>query len=770
MASFTPPRGGALRFGVFELDLDAQELRRAGILIRLQPQPFRALALLVSRAGQIVTRDELRHLLWGDKTFVDFDLGLNYCIRQIRAALGDVAQSPRYVETVTRRGYRFILPIPGTDAPRPQDSQAGSPARPGARRWARLALPSALLLGLAAATVVRMTRPWGERKGQTILLLDVANGTGDPIFDGTLRQGLSAELEQSPVLNLLSDRRIGEVLEMMGRPRDDHMTPEVATQVCRRAGATAIVAGTIRPFGSGFVVGLDALDCQTGDLLGAVQVEAPRKEEVLKALGSASGRLRERLGESLASLQRFNAPVEQATTPSLEALQYFSLGVEKREREGALASMPFFKRAIEIDPDFALAHARLGVDYLNLEELEAAAGSLRKALSLANRVSERERLYISGHYHNLMGDKQEEIRAYEAYSRLYPRDPIPEVNLAGLYGTLGRFDEEREHALKGLLLAPGLPDLRSELARAHAASGRLAEARSVLAEGVARAPGSWLLHYDLSNLALAQGDGVAQNREDSALRTSPEGALSLLYRDAALAVSRGRLRQARELYAEIRQLALGLKLQDNASFAVALRAIYEAYLLEPARARHSAEAALRMSRMPDTVVPAAMALAAAGDGDRAQALILQLARRRPEDTIVNQVWVPVVRALVSLSRGEAEEAIRVLGPAVPYDRANLDPMLVRANAFLQAKRTAEAKEEFGRVVALRARFPFDPACALAQLGLARAHAVAGEEGQSRDAYQVVLGLWKDADSDIPLLKEAMAEEANLAGARAGQIR
>jgi DNA-binding winged helix-turn-helix (wHTH) protein/tetratricopeptide (TPR) repeat protein len=757
--------GKILRFGVFELDPETHQLRRAGALVRIQTQPSKVLALLASRPGKVVTREELRHEVWGDETFVDFERGLNYCIRQIRAVLGDDAQTPRYVETIPRLGYRFIGPISDGEPPLSRDLSGGTNVNrtPLRRRDWRLLTVAGLLLGLIAAVAYtwryRSSHPLSEK--DTIVLLDFANNTGDAVFDHTLRQGLSVQLEQSPFLNLLSDQRIRETLGLMGQSPDVAITPEIGRQICQRTGSVALIAGTIQNVGTRYVVGLDALDCQTGDSLGREQVQASRKEDVLKVLGDASTKLREQLGESLSSIQKFDRPIEQATTPSLEALRYFTLGLETRHHEGAFASLPFFQRAIQLDPDFALAHAHLGVEYYNLEQGEAAEGELKKALALSDHVSERERLYLTAHYYSMTGQKEQEIQTYETYSRLYPRDPIPHGNLEWQYGVLGRFDKALEHGAEALRLAPDIADIPSELARTYAALGRLEEARAVLIEAQKHAPDSWLLHLDLSNVALAQGDNLTREREDAALKATPEGTLNLLYRDAALTASRGQLRNAQKLYSQARELALKLQLKDNASFAMALQALYESYFLEPSQAKKSATTAVQMSEMYDTIPPAAMALAAAGEDQRAETLMRRLATRHPKDTFLQFVWVPTVHALISLHRGNAEEAIQTLGAAVPYDRANLDPRLARANALLGAKHATEAVQEYGEILSLRARFPDNPACALSHLGLARAYALAGDRVRSRAAYQDFLTLWKDADSDMPVLKQARTEYAAL---------
>jgi DNA-binding winged helix-turn-helix (wHTH) protein/tetratricopeptide (TPR) repeat protein len=758
--------GRVLRFGPFELDLESQELRKAGAPHRLQPQPFRVLALLVSRAGKVVTREELRRELWGSEVFVDFEQGLNHCIRQIRVALDDVTERPRYVETRPRRGYRFIGPVEGLEAiPPPGGEESG-------KRWPSIwgrgpksrALIAVTILGpalIGAAILARLRRDPVFTEKDAILLTEFVNKPGDPSFDGTLRKALSVELGQSPYLNVVSDDTVRETLGFMGKPTDTRITLEIGREVCRRNGIKAILTGGITNLGNQYVITLEALNASSGDTLAEEQATAAGKEQVLNALARASGRLRKKLGESLPSIQNFAKPLEQATTSSLEAFRLYSLALEKRDREGQIASIPFFQRAIQLDPNFALAYARLGTAYANLEQRGLAEEYLKKAMLLNDRVSEREKLYIAAHYYNAIGDKEKEVETYELYSQVYPRDSTPQVNLVFIYSVLGRFDTAVDHALTGLRLAPDSPFIRQFAAQAYAALGRLEEARAVVMEGLKRRPSNSALHLALSNIALAQGDETTRDREDVTVKSTPEGSLNLLYRDAARAASRGQLEKAEGLYARARDTALRLQLKDNAAFAVALQAVYEAYLQYPSRAKMNARRAVAMSQMTDVIVPGALALVLGGEDREAETLISNLAKRRAEDTFVQFLWVPSVRALASLNRGRVEEAIKLLGSADPYDRGNPDVLLYRGIALSRGKRATEAVEQFRRVLALKAGFPYDPACSLAQLGLARAHALAGNVGGSRVAYEDFLALWKDADPEVPILKQAKAEYAAL---------
>lgn len=749
-----------IRFGLFELDLENHELRHAGIRCRLQPQPFKVLATLVSSANSVVTREQLRHELWGDDTFVDFEQGLNYCIRQIRTVLSDDAQSPHYIETIPRRGYRFIARVEdlGSDQQTEEKPEAKTRFAMLRRRW-KWVLAACVLVVMIGTGVIggirSANRPLLTEKDY-ILITEFSNQTGDPLFDATLRKAVSIDLGQSPYLNIVGDEKIRQTLGLMGRAADTHVTPEIGREICQRNGIKAMLSGSLSRLGNQYLVELQVMSASSGDLVAEERVGAASREQVLSVLGAANERLRNKLGESLASIQEFGRPLEQATTSSLEALHLYTLGLEKRN-ESELDSVPFFERAIQLDPGFALAHARLGTVYMNLEQLQASEEHEKKAVALSDRVSEREKLYITAHYYLLIGQRDKVIQTYETYSRLYPRDALPEADLANEYYILGRFDKALEHALTAVRLDPDSSGVRWEAAVAYKGLGRLEEEKAIVEGGLKSAPDSPGFHLLLSDIALAQGDSATRNREDAVVKATRSGNLDLLYRDAALAASRGKLRESEDLYSQASQLAVKLGLRENASFALGLRAVYEAYLGASPQARQSAKAALRLSQMSDTIEPVAVALAAAGDEQQAETLIDALAKRRPEDTTVQFIWAPVVHAMGRIRHDDPNGAIRLMMPGVPYDRGNLDSMLVRGRAFLRAKRADDAIQELQRVVSLRKGFPSDPACTLAQLELARAYSLAGDTGSSRSAYEEFLALWKNADPDLVLLKTARAE-------------
>src|SRR5579862_968852 len=378
-------------FGAFELDIPAGTLRKSGISVKIHPQPFRVLALLAGSCGQIVTREQIRHCLWGDNTFVDFEGGINFCVKEIRAALADDPEKPRYIETLPRRGYRFIAQVcnvsNGVGEAGAQGESQGNPLlttavhggtrttetglRPAGkalnRRWIAVPAIAGIAIALCVAGAFLIThKSHALTTKDVIVLADFYNRTGDPIFDDTLKTALNVSLRQSPFLNVLPDSEIAKTLQLMTRPTDTKLTPEVARELCERAGSKAYITETIASLGSSYVVGLKAVNCQSGDTLAEEQMTAASKEKVLDSLGGAATKLRGELGESLATVQKLDVPLAQATTSSLEALQSFSLGQKASDEKGPAAGLPYQQRAIQLDPNFAMGYLAVGEDYFTL--------------------------------------------------------------------------------------------------------------------------------------------------------------------------------------------------------------------------------------------------------------------------------------------------------------------------------------------------------------------------------------------------------------------
>src|SRR3984957_15966226 len=458
-------------FDAFELDTASGELRKAGILLRLQPQPFRVLLLLIERAGQVVTREEIQRCLWTDSTFVDFDHGINFSVNQIRGALVDNAENPRYVETIPRRGYRFI----GTVAcPKPAPKSAWS-------RWASVIGASVVVVGLAAGCLwwLNGRKAHALSPTDTVVLTDFVNTTGDDVFDGTLREGLAVQLQQSPFLSLISDERIHQTLHLMGRPAGAKLTPEIARELCVRTGSAAFLEGSITQVGTRYDVILKAANCSNGESLASTEAQASDKSHVLNALGKASSELRKKLGESLSTVKKFDMPLEEAATPSLEALQAYSLGIKALGGEvDSVAAAALFQRAIKLDPGFADAYVMLGHCYSNLGESSLASENIRKAFELLNRMSGPEKFHIEGDYELLVtGNLGKAQRAFEVAAQTYPRDWFPPLALGNIDQELGDYERSLEKFRRSFRFdANGLT--YAGLAGTYVLLDRLGEARA----------------------------------------------------------------------------------------------------------------------------------------------------------------------------------------------------------------------------------------------------------------------------------------------------
>ncbi len=600
----------------------------------------------------------------------------------------------------------------------------------------------------------------------TIVLADFTNTTGDSVFDGTLRQGLAVQLEQSPFLTFVSEQRIQQTLRLMDQPPDARLTPEIARDLCQRTQSAAFLDGSIASLGSQYVLGLKAVNCRTGDSLAQEQATADGKERVLKALGEAAAKLREKLGESLVTVQKLDTPIEQASTPSLEALQAYSLGRKTLVGKGDwAAAVPLFQRAIRLDPNFAMAYASLGVDYSNLGETSLASENTKKAYELRERVSEREKFYIESHYqHYVTGDLEKARQAYELWAQTYPRDLVPPNNLGVIYENLGEYDKALAESLEALRLDPGSGASYANLVAHYLYLNRLQEARATADEAQAKNLDSPPLRFKLYVLAFLKNDpaGMAQQVAWAAGKPGVEDAL--LGGEADTAAYSGRLAKAREICRRAVTSAERAQDKENAAGNEAAAALREALFGNATEARQRAAAALAFSTGRDVQLYTALALAFAGDAARAQALADDLAKRFPEDTVVQFNYLPTIHAQLALDRNEASKAIETLRAATPYELGQgggLYPVYVRGEAYLAAHRGSEAATEFQKIFDQRGVVENEPIGALDHLGLARAYSMEGDSAMARAAYDNFFALWKDADPDIPVLVAAKAEYAKL---------
>jgi serine/threonine protein kinase/tetratricopeptide (TPR) repeat protein len=601
----------------------------------------------------------------------------------------------------------------------------------------------------------------------TIVLADFTNTTGDAVFDGTLRQGLSVQLEQSPFLNLISDEQIEDTLRLMGQPADARLTPEIARQVCQRTGSAAVLDGSITKLGSQYVLGLNALNCRNGKSLAEQQVTAESKEQLLKALTEAASNVRTKLGESLRTVEKFNTPTELVTTPSLEALQAYSRGRAFLEAGNFEAAAPLFQRALQLDPKFATAYAALAVVSSYTSE-DPMTEDLRKAYELRDRVSEREKFYIEAHYQqNVTGDREKARQVYELWLQTYSQDFVPHFNLGKvIYSHFGQFDQALAEYHDALRIRPANFDTELEVARQYLLLDRLEEARTTAQDVQSRNPDQPDLHFLLYGLAFLQNDPAAMHRQVAWSKGKPRWEDRLLDVEADTAACFGLLAKARELSGQ----AVASRLSASDTRVLRLyellyetRAAYRENLFgNPAESRQWIAAALRVSTSRFVRSAAAMELARAGDSARAQELVDILSRRYPEDTWLQSVQLPTVRAQLAMNRNDPAKAIEILQTVTPYELADsLSPVYVRANAYLLARQGSKAISEFQKILDRRGAVLNDPISSLANLGLARAYLQQGDRTKAKNAYQSFLALFKDADPDLPILKQAKSEYAKL---------
>jgi Tfp pilus assembly protein PilF/predicted Ser/Thr protein kinase len=640
--------------------------------------------------------------------------------------------------------------------------------------WKAAVAGAALLVVLVGAgRFYYARRAHALTQTDTIVLAEFTNKTGDPIFDDTLRQGLAAQLQQSPFLSLVSEQRIQQTLRLMGRPADTKLSPAIAGELCQRAGSKAFLSGTISNLGSQYVIGVSAVNCQTGDSLAQEQVTANGKENILKALGTASTRLREELGESLKTVQKLDTPIGQATTPSLEALQAYSLGRKTMMGKGDYtAAVPLFERSIHLDPNFAMAYAILGTAYHNLGEKILSAENTRKAFDRRAHVSEWEKLYIESHYHHFVtGDMEKARQVYELWAQLYPREDVPPNNLGVIFQTLGQFDKSLAEFQEALHRGPSESIYFGNLVLANVHLNRLADARTIADQALAKHLDSADLRIYLYQLAFLKHDlpGMAQQVSWSSGKPGAESVVLCL--EAATAAYFGKLAAARDFSRQSAAAASRTGQKEVAAGCEAATALWESLYGDVAVARQHASSTLALSNGRDAQYAAALALALIGDSDRARSLADDLEKRFPEDTLVRFNYLPTLRAQLALnSPDNAPNAVEALAVASPFELAipgnttfwpNLYPVYLRGLAFLASHQAIQAAAEFQKILNWPGVVVNEPIGALAHLGLARAYAMQGDATKARTKYQDFLTLWKDADPRVPILFEAKSEYAKL---------
>ena len=759
-----------LRFGTFELDLSVGELRKKGVRIRLQEQPLQVLTVLLRHPGRLVTREELRCELWSADTFVDFDNGLNTAVSKLREAFGDSSSSPQFIETVPRRGYRFIAPV---------TSDGQSALAPGVlavsrtQRW-KIVTPLSFLLiaGLIAGGLVwrsRLVRHVTEK--ETVILGDFANSTGDGVFDGTLRQGLSVQLQQSPFLQLVSEEQIHRTLRMMGQETNAPLTTETARAVCQRTNSAVALDGSIALIGTRYDLILRAIDCASGELLASAEAQAQSKSDVLDALGRLASEMRGRLGESLGSVQKYDLRLAQVTTPSLEALQSYTLGANTQSQTGNFAaSLPLFHRATEIDPNFAMAYWALGDAYSTIGETGSSAEYMRKAFALRARVSDREKSAIEGDYYfYATGNLMKARRSFELHAKMYPDSDFAQNLLTACSMMLGQYDAALSEAREALHLAPFKTFLYRLVTLNYLLSERVEDAVATAKEAHAKGLDSDLGAV-LYGIAFYRDDTAEMARQGASAIGKPGEEDLLLAMEADTAAYFGHVGKARNFSQRAVVSADRAGEKETAAGYYAVSALREALVGDGYRARQLATTAERLSSGREVDFGVALALAYAGKQTGRKCWPTIWPSGIPKIPLCNSITSPRC-AKLAVSRSNPQQALDILAAADLYELGlpaysfynwpNLYPVYVRGEVYLAAHQGGEAATEFRKILDHRGIVLNEPIGALAHLQLGRAYAMEGDISKAKAAYRDFLALWKDADPDISILKEAEAEYAKL---------
>jgi DNA-binding winged helix-turn-helix (wHTH) protein/tetratricopeptide (TPR) repeat protein len=790
-------------FGPFRVDPDKRLLLRDDRPVPLQPKAFEMLLVLVQNSGSVVLKDDLMKALWPD-SFVE-ESNLTQHIFVLRKSLGETAGENRYIATVPGRGYQFaqtVRLVPQQqdiivrnhsvthvviDAERSPDQIRSTPLRPRQVRTTRVlgwvglgvVVVAALLTG---AWFWRSYRIAKLTEKDTVVLTDFANSTGDPIFDGTLKTALTISLRQSPFLNTLSDGRVAKLLKEMTRPAGAKLTPELVRELCQRANSKAYIAGSIGSLGSEYVIGLKAVNCQNGDTLAQEQVTAASRDKVLDKLGVAASKLRGALGESLATVKRFDIPLGQATTSSLPALQAATLGTAAGKLKGVAAALPYFHHAIELDPNFALGYLAVGDAYSNLGEADRAREYYTKAFQLREHASERENLEISANYYsNVTGELEKAAQTYQEEIETYPRESAAYNNLGTVYAGQGRYEKAAEITKQGMQIAPDQIVWYSSLSNYELALQGFDETRQIIRNAQVRKLDDYSFHNALYVLAFLGADSASMLEQQKWFVGKPE------YENFGLALASdteaygGHLAKARELTKLAVDSTVQADSKETGATWQAIAAQREAAYGNAAEARRLAAEALKLAPASQGAgVEAALAFAMAGDMARAESLSQDLAKRFPLDTQMQSLWLPAIRAQVALDRKNSTVALNTLQAdsdielgGIPFvaNISCLYPFYVRGEAYLAAGQGSAAAAEFQKILDHNGIVWNCWTGALAHLGLARANAMQAKTSQGADAdaarvralasYKHFLTLWQDADPGIPVLKDAKAEYAKL---------
>lgn len=781
-------RGLVYRFGIFEVSVESRELFRHGHRVKLQDQPFQLLLLLLENAGETVDREQIRLHLWPENTFVDFGQSLGTAVTKLRQALGDDANNPRFIETRPRLGYRFIAPVarinttesvvPDTH-PKPDTaarSEAGQTivaaeslqGSRSVRLWSAVAIVFALVIGIAAAgwhEYLRRHRFVIASK-DTVVLADFENTTGESIFNDTLRQGLLIGVAQSPLIHVLSDRSASVIFKQMGHTPDDRIAGRSALELCRRVGGKVTIQGAISSLGTAYLVGLAAIRCDTGKPIAYEQAEASQREDVIDALGKATSQLRARLGESLPSIQKYNAPLEQATTSSLDALNAYGKALSTWDAQGDIASVPYFQQAIKLDPEFAMAYGGLATVYSNLGRDELARECSAKAYSLRDRVTESERGSIDARYYLYVTQELDKAaQVYEALAADYP-------DTAGSFNHLGTIDQRLgrdEQAVDAFRRAMAIDATRAttyaNLAESLTELNRIQDAETVLDAAEKRGLRTDYVLDAEYRIAFLKGDQPGMERLLQESAGVPGARSLLLFVEANAQAYYGHMEKATALTREAADQAMRDGDKESAANGLAEEAINEAEVGSIAEARALFEEARKIDNSQEITILGAVIAAEAGDSKQALAVAGSLDKQFPHGTAIQNYWLPIIRSKVELQQGGARKAAILpiwSGTLVPvavdeFALSTVYPEYLKGQVFVAQHDGNQAGKEFQRLLDQPGKTKGVLLGALALLGRARAYSLSGQGSDARKAYGQFLDLWKDADVGVPILRQARNE-------------
>ena len=756
-----------VRFDAFEVDMHSGEVRKHGIRLKLHRQPFQVLTLLLEHPGDLVTREELRQKLWPGDTFVDFDTGLNSAVKKLRDALCDSAEEPRYIETLPRRGYRFIAPVENGDLTAPaavHEKLAVVPLpapSPLTKRWGVLGVAAFVLFLVVAVASWRVFFARPVLNGTDVILLaNFVNKTGDPIFDNSLDKPLEVKLTESPFLSVFSEADVASTMRMMRRNPDERVTQDLGVEICKRRGLKALVVPEITSIGSTYLITLDAMDAHNQKLIARQQAEANNKDQVVAALGKAGSQLRKRLGEDLSSLQKFDAPLDLATTSSLDALQAYRSGLTLYRSGKRREAIPFFERAVELDPQFCSAYDLLGRTHHSLGDSQESKANFARAFELKDRrLTQEENFQTTAlYYSSITGNLEKEIAVALLYRQIYPRS-VDAANLLGIaYAQMGRTQEALQEFQWAIAHSPvQSAQHNSNASQALMILGRIDEAKAMLDQW--RQQGS-LTPFQLKlryRIAFMEHDTATMDRLTRGTSGEDPPWVDL---NMQLAFLRGDVATLRSLSDALVSRGRKANQMETVATELARHADAEAYLgnYELAR-RLCAQADEAGNNSALGLFKCSHALGQAADTAPAEALAAKLNELFPEDTFQQNVLLPVTHSTIQRTRGNLTAAVDLLSPVTQFP--NVIVFYNRARAYMAAGDQAKAVADFQTVIDNPGWPDWELFKPLSQLGLAQAYAKQGDFKNSRKAYDDFFATWKDADPNIPILKQAKAEYAKL---------